>query len=686
MRTKGLRLQAYASAAPAFAVTGLFVLWAEHDGGYDQDTWYWGALVVLGLLVLVAATRVRNGQRLPQATLAALVALALYVGWSYLSISWAGSPGDALTGSNRALLYLLVFALFVLAPWAPPRALGVLLGYALGVGAVGALVLVKMAAGGHTAGALFTEGRLVSPEGYFNATAALFTSSALVSVSLAARRELPPALRGLLMASACGCLQLALLGQSRGWLFTLPLVVVAAIAISRDRARVCLAALLPLAGTLAALPKLLDVFRSTGGARVSTAALADAAASAARTGLLLCAGVLVAGTLIAAGELRLRPPALAARTKRALAAGAIVTALLVVAAGGVAATHGHPFRFISRQWHGFTHPSTSSSAASHFGTVGSSRYDFWRVGLDAFVAHPISGLGQDNFDNYYVKRRRTGQEPSYVHSLEIRLLTHTGIVGFLLFGAFVVAALGGAIRGSRRVERATAAVACAALMPLVVWLIHGSVDWFWEIPALSGPALGFLGMSLALATPAGEAVASQQPDAAGPEVPRARRFERARLKGTRAVWLVAAALAVGAAVVVLWFPYLSVREVSTATDVAARNPSAALSDLATAADLNPLSADPGRLAGVIALQNGDPAEAQRRFRQSIERDPGGWFAWLGAGLAASALGERDRAERDFVTAEGINSRQPATVRALALVRTGHPLTPSEALGLLILQQ
>ncbi len=43
-----------------------------------------------------------------------------------------------------------------------------------------------------------------------------------------------------------------------------------------------------------------------------------------------------------------------------------------------------------------------------------------------------------------------------------------------------------------------AMVAGAALLPLVVWLIHGSIDWFWEIPALTGPALGCLAMACAL--------------------------------------------------------------------------------------------------------------------------------------------------------------------------------------------
>ncbi len=117
--------------------------------------------------------------------------------------------------------------------------------------------------------------------------------------------------------------------------------------------------------------------------------------------------------------------------------------------------------------------------------MGTVRYDFWRVALDAFAAHPITGLGQDNFLDYYIPRRRSDQEPSYVHSLELRLLTHTGVVGFVLFAVFLVAALAAALPGRRRAGL-EAAVAGAALLPLVVWVVHGSLDWFWELPALSG--------------------------------------------------------------------------------------------------------------------------------------------------------------------------------------------------------
>ena len=184
------------------------------------------------------------------------------------------------------------------------------------------------------------------------------------------------------------------------------------------------------------------------------------------------------------------------------------------------------------------------------------------------LAHPIGGLGQDNFAEYYVPRRRTREEPSWTHSLELRLLAHTGLVGFVLFAAFLVAAVSPRCRcAARRRGGLDAAVAATALLPFVVWLIHGSVDWFWEVPALTGPALGFLGMAGALGARAPSwpvsAACARHPR---PQAPRSRPPARRTLGVRRAR---SALLAAGA---VLAFPYLSVREVSLASDIRRSDP------------------------------------------------------------------------------------------------------------------
>ena len=646
---------------PAITAVALMLVWAGHNGGYDADTWYWGALVLLAVLAVMLIALSSGRATLSRPSLVALTAFACYVGWSYLSMAWAQAPGWALEGSNRTLLYLVVFVLFLILPWTPEAALGTLLVFVFGVGAIAMVMLLRFATNDHVQ-QLFIDGRLAAPTGYFNASVALFMTTALLAIVLATRRELPSLVRGALIAIAGASLQLCVMGQSRGWLFTLPVVVVVAIAVVPQRLRVAAAAVLPLAAALVPVHTLLNVYQGKTGP-----SLDRTITSAGRTSLLICAGIFVAGTMIAWGEKLTKLPSVSPAARRRV--GVAVAALALVSAGGgaAAATHGDPVGFVKRQWHGFSHPATASTSGSHFATVGSGRYDFWRVSLDAVAAHPIGGLGQDNFADYYVPRRRTGEEPRWTHSLEMRLLAHTGILGFGLFAVFLIAALAAAMPALRRGGQLTKLVAAAALLPLVVWLIHGSVDWFWEMPALTAPALGFLGMAAALGARDSGGVASRRP---GRRIP-------------RGVPVAAGALAFLAAVFVLAFPYLSVREVSTAIDVRQRNPGAALQDLATAADLNPFNADAGRFGGTIALQTGQFTEAERRFRQAIARAPGGWFAWLGDGLAASALGDSARAHHDYARAAAINSQQPVVQQALADVYTTHPVKPAQALHMLV---
>ncbi len=661
------RLRPHAPALlPGLVTVALMLVWAVHNGGYDADTWYWGALLALALLAAALIGLGPKRPRMSRPALTALVLFGLYVAWSYLSMTWAQSPGDALQGSNRALLYLLAFALLLVLPWTPRGALIALLTFALGVGVISIVLLVRLASEDHVA-ALVIDGRLAAPTGYFNATAALFTIDALLAIGLAARRELPGLLRGVLIAFACAGLQLALIVQSRGWLFTLPLVAVVAIVVTPDRIRYAAAAVIPIATALIAVRRLLDVYQAYSGP-----ALDHAAGRAGQAALVLCGAAFVAGTMAAWGDSLLALPTPGPSRRRLIGAALATVAIAAAGVAGVVVTHGHPFRFISRQWNGFSHPQTSATG-SHFTDVGSGRYDFWRVALDAAIAHPVGGLGQDNFADYYVKRRRTSEEPEWTHSLEMRLLAHTGFVGFGLFAGFLICAIAAAFRLRRRGPELTRMVVGAALLPLVVWLIHGSVDWFWEVPALTGPALGFLGMAAAL---------GNEPSAPADAVTPPRRSALARIP--RPVALTGATLALLAGVFVLALPYLSVREVSLATDARARDPAAALHDLVLAANLNPLSADPGRLGGAIAIQAGEFGTAEQRFSQAISREPGGWFSWLGAGLAASALGDRNQAHRDFAVARSINSQQPAVRDALARVYSRDPLTPAQAFGMLVL--
>ena len=474
------------AGVPALVAVGLMLVWAIRNGGFDASTWYWGALVLLATFTAVFAGVLHGHLKLSRASAIAVGLFAAYVAWSYLSMTWAQYPGIALEGSNRALLYLLIFTLLTALPWTRETALGAILLFAVGVGIVGTVLMVRLASGSNVP-ALFFAGRLVAPTGYINSTAALFTMDALVSIVLASRRRLPGPLRGLLIAFAAVSLQLATVVESRGWLFTLPLIALVAIVIVPDRLRVAGAAVIPVLATLIPVRRLLHLYQNG-----PSDPLRELAIHAGRPALAMCVGAFVLGTLVAWADALYRGPGLSRTQRRTLGGVLALIGVAGVLAGGLAVSKGHPFQFISRQWHGFAH-AEAVYGTSHFTDVGSGRYDFWRVALHAFEHHPIGGLGQDNFGDYYLTARRGGEEPSWTHSLELRLLAHTGIVGFLLFGGFLVAAIKAAARTRRRGDPDVRLISAALLLPLVVWLIHGSLDWFWEVPGAQRARVGVPG-------------------------------------------------------------------------------------------------------------------------------------------------------------------------------------------------
>ena len=178
---------------------------------------------------------------------------------------------------------------------------------------------------------------------------------------------------------------------------------------------------------------------------------------------------------------------------------------MVVAVVGFLAVKGSPLTPIGDAWDDFKGGGQQAEVGqSRFTTAGTNRYDFWTVAWDLFEDKPLNGIGADNFQAEYLRRGNSGEQPDYAHSLEMGVLSQAGLVGaLLLLGAFVacIVAAVGALR-SNRVP--VAAAAAAGLATFGYWLAHASVDWFWEFPGLTAPAIAMLGMAAALAPRAGE--------------------------------------------------------------------------------------------------------------------------------------------------------------------------------------
>ena len=474
----------------------LFVVWATSQAGYPVTHWAPGGLIVLALLGVALGVVGLDVRAVPLPLKIAVGCLAGYTTLSFASILWAAVPGDAWEGANRTLLYLLVFALFALWPQRG-RSAALLLGtWTLAMIALAVFVALHVnAEGGHLT-RVFDGERLTYPTGYPNASAAQWLMAFWPALLLARSERLPWALRGVLAGGAVLLAEVALLSQSRGSLYATPVMLVLVFTLLPGRVRT-FALLVPVAvGIGAAAPAVVHV-----GDRLQHGGNTVAALHGATTATFVAA--LVVGLIVAAAaaieQRRAFPASTAAIVHRGGAALAVLT-LVVILAGGVVAT-GNPLKRIEHGWHTFKVGYGADSAGGNHlvSGLGSNRYDFYRVALDEFATHPLVGIGADNFQQQYLVHGRSNETPHYPHSVELRTLTETGLIGTLLALAGLAAALLAAARGLRGSDPLGRAVVAAALAGFGYWVVHGSFDWFWEFAGLGAPAFALLGLACALA-------------------------------------------------------------------------------------------------------------------------------------------------------------------------------------------
>ncbi|MGO9761868.1 MAG: O-antigen ligase family protein [Solirubrobacteraceae bacterium] len=671
------------ATVPAIAALALFVVWATSQAGYPVTHWAPGALVVLALLgIALGVVRLRV-REIPIAVRIALGALAAYTALSFLSILWAAVPGEAWEGANRTLLYLAVFALF--ACWRQ-RAWSAAL--ALGVWTFALIVLAAFVAL-HVNGAGIAElqtllpgGRLVYPSGYPNANAAQWLMAFWPALLLACSRSLPWGVRGLLAGGAVLLAEVALLSQSRGSLYATPVMVVLVLALLPGRTRT-FALLVPVAaGVAAAAPAVLHV-----GDHLQHEAVVPATVHSATEAMF--AAALAVGLVVAVGaavETRLGERA-RRRARNGVRAAALVTLVGVLAGGLVLA--GNPVTRLESAWHSFKggYGSSASSGSRLVSGLGSNRYDFYRVALDEFLSHPLLGIGADNFEQQYLARGHSDETPHYPHSVELRTLVETGLVGTVIALVGLAAALLAAAQALRREDPLVRTVAGAALAGFGYWVVHGSFDWFWEFAGLGAPAFALLGIACALAparvwaparaaqpTPV-DSPASDRPSA--PVDAPARTPLAAGRTRRRRLAVAAGALLALAAAVSLGAPWLSQLEVQSAARIWTRAPQTAYARLHNAARLNPLSDEAYLVAGSIALRYGELNRAAREFSLALTRTPGDAYATLERGAIASARGERANALGLLERAVRLDPREPLARQALELVRAGRRVSIEE---------
>jgi hypothetical protein len=642
------------------AIYGIALYWAVDQGGLAPTNWPSGALFLLGLgFVLVAFGRRQGASPPPRLVLVATASLGAFSAWSYASIAWAAVPGDAWEGANRTFLYFVVFALVALVPWRGEAVLATLGLYACGAALIG-LVELASTASSSTPGTAFANGRFDLPVGYQNAEAALFLAAIWPLLAIAALREVPVVLRGLAIGFSTLLVELALLGQSRGSVIAAPLTLLIFVVLSPRRLRALCFVVPVVLATAVASPRVLDVYTTlTDGGGVHRALQRALTAT-----ILSAAAATVAGLALAVLDRRV---AIAPRTVRTIAVVLAVVSIGGVAGAAVVAVRHDVSGHLTRAWDQFKDDSGAAQGSSHLTAgFGSNRYDFWRVAWLVFRQHPIAGVGADNFATFYVKDRKSDEEPRYPHSVELDVLSQTGAVGSALFVGGLGTALWLALRRRRRLTERSQAAAAAAVAMFVYWLLHGSVDWLWEFPALTAPALGALAMAARVRAPANDTSTAKDTVTADDTVPADSAPAPVAGLRLRRVGVAVALVTLLAGALSITFPWLAAREVAQAASTWTTNPAGASSELRLARSLNPLSDQADVTAGAIAERRHEWLAMRRAFVLADQRNPISWYTHLELSIAELELGHRQAALLELARARSLDPLEPA----LALVGQG----------------
>jgi O-Antigen ligase len=638
------RLRVDPAGFAAWLIAALLIVYlALNNGGYGVIERSEAGIVVWWIVLvgtLAGALPVAGGTRAGRVM---LLVLAVFAGWTALSLGWTESAERTATELARAAVYLGVFAL-ALAVQGEGRWRHMLHGVTVGIAIVAGLGVLsrfepswfpERVTGEYLPG-IEIESRLAYPLNYSTGLAALTAMGfpLLLAATATARTIMAQALA----ASALPLVALALWLTGSG--LSVPVAagaLVVFLVLAPDR-----------------LPKLATLLIAGAGAAILFAAIEqrDAldrglpTAAAERQGeemiaivLVVCAGVALVqvalGLLVRYAK---RPSALQVPKRGALVA--LLVALPILAALAIAA--GVPGE-LSDRWETFKgdgeNVSREGRGAQVFDVGGSGRYQFWEAAMDANETDPLVGIGPGTFEFWWA---REGLAQGFVrdaHSLYMETLGELGIVGLLLIAAFILGVVGtGAVRALRSPPQLRAGLA-GATAGCAGFAAAAGVDWPWEMSTLP---VAFMALAaIAVAGGASETGRRRRRNAARGSHRVATWWRRYRGQAALAVLAIAALLAIAIPLAA----DTELRESRSAADEG--NLGDALARADTAADLQPYAAAPRLQQALVLERRGDLDAAARAAREATEKESTNWRTWLIRSRLEARVGRADAAAHAY---------------------------------------
>jgi O-Antigen ligase len=631
------------------AVAVLYVALAVADGGYSIELIAGATVAIWWAVVIALALGGWPRVRVPSAAVGAGACLAALAAWVAISVGWATDDGGTFVEIVRALGYLGVFVLIVIAsPRASARTwLG---GVALGLVVVAGLALLSRFepsfGGVKQLGAFLpaVAGRLSYPIGYWNGLAGAMAIAAVLLVWWGAQAR-AAAVRAAAVAVIPLPILVVYLASSRGGVAAGVIGLAVLLVLGPARARML--AGLVMAGVGGALLISLASHRHdlVDGLGNSSAAAQGDQMLAFSIGVVLAVGTL--RFLFDEWLARVQVPA---RLTRAVGVAVVIAATAGILLAGPAA-----------RWEEFKRvepleTKTTYVAAHLTSGRGSGRYQYWSTALNAFEAHPVRGIGAGGYEAYWAQHGSLTRPVRDAHSLFIEAMAELGVIGLLLVLGFLGFA---AVSGSRRAPtRSGGGALGAALAMLAAGIVSAAIDWTWELPA----CFGLVVLAAALLTgPA--TLSSEAASRAGLQAVDGARARRLRRRPSQ-FGLGVATLLVGWAAIwaggLLFFTEVKLgdsREAASAGDLAS-----AAQDARDASTLQPWAAEPRLQLALVQELGNDLQAANRDLGEAIQRAPDNWEFWFVRARLGVKSGDVGAARHALERARQLNPRAPFLAR------------------------
>jgi uncharacterized membrane protein YhaH (DUF805 family) len=269
-----------------------------------------------------------------------------------------------------------------------------------------------------------------------------------------------------------------------------------------------------------------------------------------------------------------------------------------------------------------------TSASSNF------RWSWWEEAWQSWRDHPVDGTGAASFElSHRLLREERAQPTSEPHDLPVQVLSETGVVGFALLAAFVVAIVVVVRRRLRDEDRApVAALAVCAL----AYGLHTLVDIGWDYVAASAPVFVVLGVLLA--RPGGR-------------------------RRSDSLWAIGAGALAATIVLSIATPALAEHRLDLALEAIDRRALAtAVARAQEAHSLNPLAIEPLLTEAAVEEARGNDPLALRLYREAVDTQPDNPEAYVQLGEMELRLGDACEAYQHLNRAYTLDRFNPEVSR------------------------